>query len=313
MKSFSVLIFFAVVAITIEKCRNRYLLVNINDSKEKAKANESDRSTELLKKLKIDKDDERKSGDTRDWELVAEQKECKGHEKYAGSKKTLEECAYSCQRLTYMFIYGTNDFGESKCSSSGCECYCELQSEAGKCDGVPITHKGYRLYRYKSDNTEWLHFLHVKRNKYIGDPLKACFPLLFTCWDGANLKIGSRHTIGKHALCDIDGNSLKLSDIKRGMYVKIRAKNVHWIGYEYLYTADGEYGYTYYDRLQLDHGSDAHKKQTWIVKIDPSDGTFLFESTYWNKGNYFNGNEGYWLYCDRDGSQSWWNLTSAVN
>ena len=30
-----------------------------------AKANESDRSTELLKKLKIDKDDERKSGDTR--------------------------------------------------------------------------------------------------------------------------------------------------------------------------------------------------------------------------------------------------------
>ena len=72
-------------------------------------------------------------------------------------------------------------------------------------------------------------------------------------------------------------------------------------------------GYAYYDKLRLDHGSDAHKKQTWIVKIDPSDGTFLFESTYWNKGNYLNGNEGYWLYCDRDGSQSWWNLTSVVS
>ena len=81
-------------------------------------------------------------------------------------------------------------------------------------------------------------------------------------------------------------------------------------------------GYAYYDRLQLDHGSDAHKKQTWIVKINSSDGTFLFESTYWNRGNYLNGNElsrseydgyQYWLYCDSDGIQSPWKLTPSVS
>ena len=47
---------------------------------------------------------------------------------------------------------------------------------------------------------------------------------------------------GEHTICDINGNSLKLRDVKSGMFVKIRAKNVHWPGYEYLYTADGIYG-----------------------------------------------------------------------
>ena len=71
-------------------------------------------------------------------------------------------------------------------------------------------------------------------------------------------------------------------------------------------------GYAYYDVLRLDQESNDHKKQTWIVKIDPSDGTFLFESTYWKRGNYLNGNEGFWLYCDTDGSNSWWNVTATV-
>ena len=47
---------------------------------------------------------------------------------------------------------------------------------------------------------------------------------------------------GRHAFCDVDGNSLKLSDIKDGMSVKIRAKNVKYHGYEYLFTAEGIYG-----------------------------------------------------------------------
>ena len=68
-------------------------------------------------------------------------------------------------------------------------------------------------------------------------------------------------------------------------------------------------GYAYYDVLRLDKESNDHKKQTWIVKKDPSDGTFLFESTYWKRGNYLNGNEGRWLYCDTDGKSSWWNVT----
>ena len=50
-----------------------------------------------------------------------------------------------------MFIYGTNDFGENRCDSSGCDCYCELQSVQGRCD-YRVRHKGYRLYKYTSDN-----------------------------------------------------------------------------------------------------------------------------------------------------------------
>ena len=65
------------------------------------------------------------------------------------------------------------------------------------------------------------------------------------CWDSA---LTQGQTIidkeGPHALCDINGNSLELSDVEDGMTVKIRAKNVwhDYVGYEYLYTADGRYG-----------------------------------------------------------------------
>ena len=57
-------------------------------------------------------------------------------------------------------------------------------------------------------------------------------------WDRGNL-IAPHKSPGEHTICDINGNSLKLSDVKTGMLVKIRAKNVHWPGYDYLYTADG--------------------------------------------------------------------------
>ena len=86
----------------------------------------------------------------------------------------------------------------------------------------------------------------MKRNNYIGNPRVSCHRLgIFipiNCWDRANLHYSNDQNskgIGPHALCDVDGNSLKLSDIENDMYVKIRAKNVEWPGYEYLYTADG--------------------------------------------------------------------------
>ena len=81
----------------------------------------------------------------------------------------------------------------------------------------------------------------MKRNEYIRKPAKVCFwYVLPVCWNGANFY--KLRKTGKHALCDVNGNSLRLSDMKNGMHVKIRAKNVDWIGYEYLYTADGRYG-----------------------------------------------------------------------
>ena len=67
------------------------------------------------------------------------------------------------------------------------------------------------------------------------------------CWDSALTGLRDYPEFdkkGPHALCDINGNSLELSDVKDGMTVKIRAKNVwhDYAGYEYLYTADGRYG-----------------------------------------------------------------------
>ena len=61
--------------------------------------------------------------------------------------------------------------------------------------------------------------------------------------------------------------------------------------------------------FRTNDGSDAHQKQTWIVKIDPSDGMFRFESTYWRKGNYLIANnddhDDPWLFCDDDSTQNW--------
>ena len=85
---------------------------------------------------------------------------------------------------------------------------------------------------------EWLHFLHVKTNWYMGNPYGFN---VGPPGDRANIIVPHKSP-GEHTICDINGNSLKLSDVKTGMLVKIRAKNVHWPGYEYLYTADGIWG-----------------------------------------------------------------------
>jgi len=222
MKGFSLFYFSAMVAITMEKCRTRYILVKIGDAEEKAK---STRSVDLLKEQNDEKDNRR-------------------------------------------------------------------QSE------------------------EWLHFLHLKTNRYMGNPVVNCGPVT-PCTDRGNL-INSHKSPGEHTICDINGNSLKLSDVKTGMLVKIRAKNVHWPGYEYLYTADGIWGYIWYDKLR-ETGTAAHDKQTWIVKIDPSDSTYSFESTYWNKGNYLIGPESLgnmpwniaYLWCDDDSGVNRWTVTPS--
>ena len=46
-----------------------------------------------------------------------------------------------------MFVYGTNDFGNTKCESGVCPCYCERESEAGECDEM-VDNTGYKLYKY---------------------------------------------------------------------------------------------------------------------------------------------------------------------
>ena len=70
----------------------------------------------------------------------------------------------------------------------------------------------------------------------------------------------------------------------------------------------GTVGTTYFGKVLRQKTT---KKQTWIVKIDPSDGTFLFESTYWARGNYLSGKLNDWLYVYHNYRENWWKVTPS--
>ena len=77
----------------------------------------------------------------------------------------------------------------------------------------------------------------------VGNPLADESPKL-QWWDWGRMDIygpGKEHIYGRwgpgpHLLCDINGNGLNWNDVKSGMTVKIRAKQTHWAGWEYMYT-----------------------------------------------------------------------------
>ena len=81
----------------------------------------------------------------------------------------------------------------------------------------------------------------MKRNTYIGNPSRWC---QFGEINFADQAQNAIRCPGEHTFCDINGNSLKLSDVTKGwsMLVKIKAKNVHWNGYEYLSASDDQEG-----------------------------------------------------------------------
>ena len=79
--------------------------------------------------------------------MVADKKDCEGHDKGMGMMSTIGECARKCKTISSMFAYGTNDFGLERCYDQKCKCVCEPTASA---DGTCKTknHNGYRLYRY---------------------------------------------------------------------------------------------------------------------------------------------------------------------
>ena len=90
------------------------------------------------------------------WSLAAEKKECSGSEKPKGKLQSVDACASKCKGEASMFIFGTEDFGDSTCNTDGCNCYCETSAtEQGMCD--MIDHNGYRLYRYTSGDYHTLY------------------------------------------------------------------------------------------------------------------------------------------------------------
>ena len=82
--------------------------------------------------------------------LVAEKNECDGSEilfMEEESKKDILDCAKECKGKASMFIFGTNAFGNDRCSEKGCLCSCETSATPdGTCNMV--SHTGYRLYKF---------------------------------------------------------------------------------------------------------------------------------------------------------------------
>jgi len=305
MKGFSLFYFSAMAAITMEQCMTRYILVNIGDAKERANSLKSNRSVDLLRELNVDKDNRRQSEGV----IVTSH----------GNSADSPHCSYSLNGCEY------TDATKQECATGLCRAqgytratflsasnnYCRSSFQSEKAYFY-VLGTGKVIYGdYPNDAqitakcySDWLHFLHVKTNWYMGNPVEVLTISGFDVGDRANIIVPHKSP-GEHTICDINGNSLKLSDVKTGMMVKIRAKHVHWPGYDYLYTADGVWGNIWYDKLR-EIGTAAHDKQTWIVKIDPSDSTFSFETTYWKKGNYLIGPEKWntdteFLWCDDDG------------
>ena len=81
-----------------------------------------------------------------EWLLVADKTECGGSEE-SSTTSTVDECSKACHGKSSMFAFGTNDYGNPRCDSTGCVCLCETAASTdGKCS--QISHSGYRLYKY---------------------------------------------------------------------------------------------------------------------------------------------------------------------
>mgnify|MGYP003313101212 CR=1 FL=1 len=86
-----------------------------------------------------------------DWLLVKSKTECDGSEKKISTGISIRDCAAACKALSSMFAFGTNDYGNARCtnSNSKCQCLCETSASSdGTCKEV--RHTGYRLYKYGS-------------------------------------------------------------------------------------------------------------------------------------------------------------------
>ena len=88
-----------------------------------------------------------------EWSLVGEEKECGCDEIYVGRKEAVGGCVTACYGRSSMFIFGTNDYGVTRCWEKGCSCICELAASLdGTCQRTG--HNGYRLYRYEKGMIE---------------------------------------------------------------------------------------------------------------------------------------------------------------
>ena len=79
----------------------------------------------------------------------------------------------------------------------------------------------------------------MENDEYIGNPVVSGVPPYDTgimdVWGFENYDKNEKFMPGLHMICDLNGNGLKLNDVKEGMTVKIKGKRMHYDGFEYLY------------------------------------------------------------------------------
>ena len=78
------------------------------------------------------------------YKLIAEKTWCLGTGHNNKNQLHLFQCARACQDIKSMFIFSRQDSGT--CFGKLCHCYCENDSDRGRCTKGTGTHKWFDLY-----------------------------------------------------------------------------------------------------------------------------------------------------------------------
>ena len=79
--------------------------------------------------------------------MLEQKTECGGEEINVGRFYEVSQCAEKCRSISSMFLFGTNEYGLTKCDEFGCKCFCETEStNVGTCQTKDSM--GYNLYTY---------------------------------------------------------------------------------------------------------------------------------------------------------------------
>ena len=96
------------------------------------------------------------------YQLISDQSECRDGDDPSNYQLSnprspwtydVWNCADACRHKSTLFIFGTNDYGNNRCTSpkkshpgKGCNCNCEVVADSeGKCE--VSSYQSYRLYR----------------------------------------------------------------------------------------------------------------------------------------------------------------------
>ena len=88
-----------------------------------------------------------------EYHLVQKKAQCAFGKEENKGRVSLEACAEVCYGKSENFIFGTNEFRQSRCSFDNCDCFCEFGTENYKCKEIK-EHEGFNLYAFRGKYLE---------------------------------------------------------------------------------------------------------------------------------------------------------------